>query len=176
MHTPLPVETFPNRVVSLVPSMTESMFDLGLGNSMIGCTEYCVYPKGAVGPLEKIGGPKNINVDVVLSLKPDLVIANQEENRIEDVRILKDHGLMIWETYPISIRDSMNDLWALAGLFQSDHAGKIIRALEDSLDWLTASSEELPKVSYFVQFGNRPVFRVKMSGWFSTRTPICMIY
>ena len=56
---------------------------------------------------------------------------------------------MIWETFPISVRDSMDDLWELAGLFHSEHAGRIIRSLEDSLDWLNASSEEIEKVSYF---------------------------
>jgi iron complex transport system substrate-binding protein len=149
MHTPLPIDVLPKKVVSLVPSMTESMYELGLGQWMVGCTDYCVYPSYGTEQLTKVGGPKNIKIDLIMDLKPDLIIANQEENRIEEIEILLNQGMAVWAAYPTSVRDSMDDLWGLAGLFQSDHAARVIRSLEDSLDWLKAVSEEGVTKSYF---------------------------
>jgi len=149
MHTELPIDILPKKVVSLVPSMTETMFELGLGQWLVGCTEYCVYPREAVSHLPKLGGPKSLNTRLIIDLKPELIIANQEENRIEEIDILIEQGITVWGAYPTSVRDAMDDMWGLAGLFQSDHAARIIRSLEDSLDWLNASMAEASQRSYF---------------------------
>jgi iron complex transport system substrate-binding protein len=149
MHTPFPIEVLPERVISLVPSITESMFELGLGKWMVGCTDYCMYPKKDVESLAKVGGPKHINTDLIVQLNPALVLANREENSLEDITILEEQGIPVWGAFPLTVRDAMDDLWGLAGLFQSDHAARIVRSLEDSLDWLKASIEEQPKISYF---------------------------
>ena len=149
MHTPFPIETLPERVVSLVPSMTESMFELGLGSRVVGCTDCCVYPKNGVERLAKVGGPKNINTDLVIQMQPALVLANQEENNWEDIKALEEHGIPVWGAFPLSVRDAMDDLWGLAGLFQSDQAARIIRSLEDSLDWAMSSAINQVEISYF---------------------------
>src|SRR5512137_741739 len=70
----------PKRVVSLVPSLTESMFDLGFGGSLVGITDYCTKPKGSVEAIAHVGGPKNPHIQEILDLKPDLVLADWEEN------------------------------------------------------------------------------------------------
>ena len=80
-----PISEAPRRVVSLVPSVTESLFDLNVGNRLVAITDYCVYPAAGVARLPRIGGTKNPDVRRILQLAPDLVIANQEENRKEDV-------------------------------------------------------------------------------------------
>jgi ABC-type Fe3+-hydroxamate transport system substrate-binding protein len=70
----------PKRIISLVPSQTELLFDLGLNEEVVGITKFCVHPDEWFGNKQRIGGTKNINVSKILSLQPDLIIANKEEN------------------------------------------------------------------------------------------------
>ena len=149
MHTPIPVENKPARVVSLVPSITESMFDLGLGHCLVGITDYCVYPIDKVKSLPRVGGPKTLDVEKILSLSPDLILSNREENNKDQVESIMNRGIPVWAANPTSINDSIEDLWALAGSFHSDQARQIIRALEDSLEWVALSMTEKKRFNYF---------------------------
>lgn len=79
------------KVVSLVPSITEALFDLGLTeNEVIGRTKFCIHPEGKVKGVPIIGGTKNINIDKIKALKPDLILANKEENVKEQVEALME--------------------------------------------------------------------------------------
>ena len=77
-----------HRIVSLVPSITELLFYLGLGSCIVGRTKFCIHPKECVDQVTKIGGTKKIRIDVIRTLKPDLIIANKEENEAEQIRTL----------------------------------------------------------------------------------------
>ncbi len=79
-----------NRIISLVPSLTELLFDLGLSDKIIGRTRFCIHPFGQVSNVSIIGGTKNPNIEKIRDLKPDLVIANKEENRKEDVELIRE--------------------------------------------------------------------------------------
>ena len=104
------------RIVSLVPSLSEALVALGLGDRLVGVTEYCVEPRGAFDRLAKVGGTKDADVEGVLALRPDLVIANQEENTARVVRQLAAQGIDVWVTYPRSVREGAELLRELAGL------------------------------------------------------------
>ena len=93
----------PKRVVSLVPSMTESLFDLGLGDVVVGITDYCIYPAELLKNLPRVGGTKDVSEDEILDLKPDFVIANQEENSRQLVEKLEAAGIRVWVTFPKSV-------------------------------------------------------------------------
>lgn len=80
----------PQRIVSLVPSLTELLIDLGAGDRLVGRTRFCVHPKEKVEQVPIIGGTKNPRVDKILELDPDYVVANREENRREDVERLQE--------------------------------------------------------------------------------------
>lgn len=82
------IEYPPRRIVSLCPSLTETLFTLDLAGGIVGRTEYCIHPADQVETVERIGGTKNIDVASVFKLHPDLVIAEQEENRKADVEAL----------------------------------------------------------------------------------------
>jgi len=75
----------PQRIVSLVPSQTELLFDLGLGQQIVGCTKFCIHPTEMPESVARIGGTKNPNIAKIKALKPDLVIANKEENTQYDI-------------------------------------------------------------------------------------------
>ncbi len=88
----------PNRIVTLVPSLTELLFDLGLGHRIVGRTRFCIHPQEQVDKVPIIGGTKNPNLDKIRVLNPDLIIVNKEENRQEDVEDLnKDFNVMVTE-------------------------------------------------------------------------------
>ncbi|MCG2792660.1 MAG: helical backbone metal receptor [Weeksellaceae bacterium] len=85
------------RIISLVPSITETLFDLGLtSDEIIGRTKFCIHPQELVKNVEIIGGTKNLNLDKIKSLKPDLIIANKEENVKEQVEeLIKDFKVLV---------------------------------------------------------------------------------
>ena len=83
-----PVDYVPQRVISLVPSMTESLFDLDLGSRLIGVTDECTRPEDKIRALPKVGGTKNPDIARIIQMKPDLVLMNDEENRQADIEAL----------------------------------------------------------------------------------------
>lgn len=106
----------PQRIVSLVPSLTEALFALGLGERVVGVTDWCVHPAERVAALPKVGGTKNPDLAAIRALAPDLVIANQEENRRRDVERLEAAGIHVWVTYPRTVAEGAAVLAELAEL------------------------------------------------------------
>ncbi|MFO0691031.1 MAG: helical backbone metal receptor [Myxococcota bacterium] len=102
--------------MSLVPSLSEALVALGLGDRLVGVTVYCVEPPGAFAALPKVGGTKDADVSAIAALRPDLVIANQEENTARVVRGLAEAGIDVWVTYPRTVRAGAELLRDLAGL------------------------------------------------------------
>src|SRR5699024_6844797 len=78
------------KIISLVPSLTELIIDLGLKAELVGRTRFCINPKDVVGEISIIGGTKNPRLDTIEDLQPDLIIANKEENRPDDVKQMMD--------------------------------------------------------------------------------------
>lgn len=137
-----PVTKPPQRVVSLVPSVTESLFDLNLGNRLIGVTDYCIYPAAGVALLPKIGGTKNPDIGRIIEMRPDMVIANQEENRKEDVEALQAAGIPVWVTFPRTVADAFNLLWNIMHVFDEPSMVPRIRLMEQTMDWIWRISEK----------------------------------
>jgi hypothetical protein len=79
----------PRRIVSLVPSMTESVCRLGAADRLVGVTRYCVEPADELRAVARVGGTKNPKLEAIAALEPDLVLVNTEENRSEDVAWLR---------------------------------------------------------------------------------------
>ncbi len=123
--------------MSLVPSLTESLFALGLGDRVVGITEWCVHPAAEVARVPKVGGTKNPDIEEIRALAPDLVIANQEENRRRDVERLEAAGLRVWLTYPCTVRAGAELLAEMAELGASAEArarvvAPVLRAVEEA--------------------------------------------
>ena len=123
----------PRRIVSLVPSVTESLFALGLGERVVGVTDWCVHPARDVAAIPKVGGTKSTDVEAVVALAPDLVIANREENTRRSVERLRAAGLEVWVTYPRSVREGAALLRELAGLGASaDSLSRVVAPVEEA--------------------------------------------
>ena len=137
----IPITGVPQTVVSLVPSVTESLFDLNLGQRLIGRTEYCVYPQGKVDAVPALGGTKNPDVERIIAMEPALVIANQEENRKVDVEALRAAGIRVWVTFPKTVSDAFNLLWNMMYLFEETSMVPRIRLIERAYDYVSSIAE-----------------------------------
>lgn len=84
------IEAPPQRIVSLVPSQTELLFDLGIGGRVAGVTKFCVHPAEARADRPRVGGTKSPDIGRIRALAPDLVLANREENRAEDIAAIRE--------------------------------------------------------------------------------------
>ncbi|MGQ0603968.1 MAG: helical backbone metal receptor [Anaerolineales bacterium] len=156
IHAEISLSEPPRRVVSLVPSVTESLFDLGCGERVVGVTEYCVHPAARVSGLPKIGGTKNPDLGAIKALQPDLIIANQEENRKEDVEALRAEGFNVWVTFPCTVAQTFEHLWDLIRLFDVPHMSQAIDAMERVYEWAARAAEDNPGISVFVPIWREP--------------------
>jgi ABC-type Fe3+-hydroxamate transport system substrate-binding protein len=86
----------PKRIISLVPSQTELLYDLGLEEEVVGITKFCIYPDEWFRNKQRIGGTKQLKLDEILALKPDLVIGNKEENTKADIDFLIQQNVPVW--------------------------------------------------------------------------------
>ena len=105
----------PKRIISVVPSQTELLFDLGLDDEVIAITKYCVHPKNWFEAKQKIGGTKKLNIEKIKELKPDLIIANKEENEKKQIEELQ-------KFFPVWVSDIKNIEQALQMI---DEIGKM---------------------------------------------------
>ena len=104
----------PQRIVSLVPSLTEALFAFGLEDSIVGMTDYCTEPPLLVRSKPAMGGTKNPDVQAILHLVPDLVVANVEENRREDVESLQAQGVPVFVCFPRTVIEAIRTVRAFA--------------------------------------------------------------
>lgn len=100
------IPTIPQRIVSLVPSQTELLFDLGLNDRVVGITKFCVHPESWFRSKTRVGGTKDLHLDVIRELAPDLILANKEENNREDIEALSTE-------FPVWVSDVKDLAFAL---------------------------------------------------------------
>jgi len=131
------LDKIPQRIVSLVPSQTELLYDLGLNAEVVGITKFCVHPEEWFHSKTRVGGTKQIKIDVIHQLKPDLIIANKEENVKEQVEELARH-------YPVWISDINSLPGAYAMIEQAGMLTDKINAAKVILDQIKANFSLLP--------------------------------
>lgn len=115
----------PQRVVSIVPSQTELLFDLGLGDRVVGITKFCIHPDNWFRNKTRVGGTKTVNIDKVRELRPDLIIANKEENTKEDIEALREIA-PVWISDIITLEDSLAMITSLGKLLNTESKAKEI--------------------------------------------------
>ncbi len=138
------------RIVSLVPSLTESLFDLGAGERLVGRTDYCIHPIGRMAAIPSLGGTKTPDIEAVLVLDPDLVLMDQDENRRPDAEALISAGVRVFATAPRSVQETLDLLWDLATLLGiTAEAGPRIQTIERAYDWARGAAELLTLLRVF---------------------------
>ena len=137
------------RIVSLCPSLTELVFDLGRGAELVGRTKFCIHPADRVGAVEKVGGTKNPKVDRIIELAPDIVLLNEEENRREDAEALESSGIRCHVSFPRNAADTAPMVRSIARALDASAAGeRIARDIELRLARVTAAARSREPVRF----------------------------
>ncbi len=145
------------RIVSLCPSLTELVFDLGRGDDLVGITEYCVHPADRVGAIEKVGGTKTPAVERIAELAPDLVLLNEEENRREDAQALERRGVPCLTTFPRDVDGTARMVRVIAHALGRDAEGERIAAdIESRAARVRAAAADLRPVRWAYLIWRKP--------------------
>lgn len=145
-------ESAPQRIVSLVPSQTELLYDLGLEESIVGITKFCVHPYHLKSTKKIVGGTKKVNYDKIRSLNPDIIICNKEENTKEIVEELRKI-CPVWLTDISSVEDNFQMITDFGQLFDKRTEArkwndKLAFALTDFKNFI--KNIPVRKVAYFI--------------------------
>lgn len=152
-HRPLGYE----RIVSLVPSLTETLFAYGAGARVVGVTRYCTEPSDGVANIPRVGGTKDPDLVAITALEPDLVVASAEENRKPDVERLIAQGMAVFVTLPTSVKaasEMLDDLALLIGF--SAEAEPMLSAIDEARSSLQNELAGRAPVPYFCPIWRRP--------------------
>ena len=140
------IKGVPSRIVSLAPSNTEILFALGLGDKIVGVTDYCNYPPQALNKT-KIGGYSTINIERVIALKPDLVVAAYGNGR-ETVETLRKFNITVVALNPKNVKDIERDILLLGKITGTeDNATKLVRWMEEKIEYIKKKVKGRKKVS-----------------------------
>lgn len=122
--------SFPKRIICLVPSLTEFFCAIGLEENLVGITKFCIHPQYLRKEKSIIGGTKNLNLDLIRDLNPDLIIANKEENVKEQIEALKK-DFTVYISDINSIEDTCVFIKDMAEIFQKKaECEKILNEIE----------------------------------------------
>jgi len=139
----------PERIVSLVPSQSELLFDLGLGKRVVGITKFCVHPEEWFRSKTRVGGTKDVDIEKVKSLNPDLIIGNKEENTFKDIEALRKIA-PVWISDVNDLEDSTEMIQIIGKMCDvSQKSNKISKQIKDNFN--SFNSKVLGKsVLYFI--------------------------
>jgi len=144
------------RLVSLCPSMTETLFDIGAGPQVVGATRFCVRPERMDGVV-RVGGTKDPRIERILDLRPTLVLANREENRLEDVEALRSAGVEVHDSMPRRVEEVpalIRDVGQRVG--RAHEAGGVADRLDEGIREVRARRRAMDPVPFLVLVWRRP--------------------
>jgi hypothetical protein len=136
----------PPRIVSLVPSITELLCDLGLARWLVGRTGFCIHPADVLRAIPKVGGTKDVNIEKIRTLAPTHLIVNIDENEKPTVDALAEFIPHIIVTHPLAPRDNLALYRLLGGIFDAQQAAQALcAAFEHEYAALRALPPQAPK-------------------------------
>ena len=144
------LETAPRRIVSLVPSQTELLYDLGLNDRVVGITKFCVHPEIWFRQKTRIGGPKAVHLQQVKALAPDLIIANKEENLKNEVAEMAEY-CPVWTSDISNLQEAIQMITALGAITgTSEKAASIIHQAQQGFKDLSPASNAGIRTAYLI--------------------------
>jgi len=164
----------PRRIVSLVPSTTELLCALGLEDALVAVTVYCVEPRDVVRGKVRIGGEKNPDLEKIRALDPDLVVANIEENRREDIDRLRAWSIPVWVAYPRTVAEGIGFIGELGELTGAEpRARALMRELESLHDRVRSASARRPPVAVFYPIWRGPYMTINGDTYIHDMLQLC---
>jgi iron complex transport system substrate-binding protein len=151
------ISNAPRRIVSLAPGITETLYELGLDDKIVGVTSYCNWPPRA-RQKPRIGGFTNPSIEKIVSLKPDLIIATADGNRKDTVNQLERIGLAVYVTNPSDTDRILKSILHIGEITDKINvAEKLVEKLQKRLDNIAAQTQNKRKPRVFFQIGLEPV-------------------
>lgn len=163
----------PRRIVSLVPSITETLFELGLDEEVVGRTNFCIRPMEKALKVEKIGGTKNPKINEILALSPDLILANAEENERNHVEELSRHR-PVYVTFPRKALEGIGlirELGRLTG--REQEAEKIALRVEDEMEKTKLALQGKPEVKLAYLIWRKPYMTINGDTYINDMIRVC---
>jgi ABC-type Fe3+-hydroxamate transport system substrate-binding protein len=149
MHRTVEIKRSPQRIVSLVPSQTELLHHLGLEEEVIGITKFCIHPENWFRQKQRIGGTKNLQVEKIKQLQPDLIIANKEENVQEQVEELAHH-FPVWISDVNTLDEACNMIKGIGDITsKTKEAKRLVTNIRTAFSQLPAQQHK-PRTAYFI--------------------------
>jgi len=144
----------PLRIVSIVPSQTELLVDLGLKDRLVGITKFCVHPVGLKKEVTLVGGTKKLNFDKIRELKPDLIIGNKEENFYDDI-VQLEKEFPVWMSDIYTLEDSF-EFMQLIGEVVGVETESLVNRIRTEFDALERAVAGLPWKTAYYLIWNKP--------------------
>ena len=168
------ISPHPQRLVSLVPSLTEILFDFGKGAEVVGITDFCTEPTIEVAQKRRIGGTKNPDLTAILALQPDLVFAVAEENRRETSSRLEAVGVPVYVFEPTTVRDGIDLLWQVAEILACREAVALsLQAIEEIYAETQALTASRPSVRVFCPIWKDPYMTINAGTYVHDMLRVC---
>ncbi len=150
----------PKRIVSLAPNLTEILFALGLRDEIVGVTDFCDYPETALTK-PRVGGFVNPSIEKIVSLKPDLIFAIRDGNRMDTIHRLNELGFSVYVVDPIGFDGVIKTIGNMGEVVRRhEKATEMIRRIMKKKEMVVKLTQSLPKPRVFFQVGSSPIVTV----------------
>jgi len=144
------LSSIPKRIISLVPSQTELLYDFGLDQEVVGVTKFCIHPNVWFATKDRVGGTKTVNLEKIAKLKPDFIIANKEENTESEIKALQ-------KLYPVytsdisNLSESLQMIQQIGGIVgKEDESIKMVEQIQQRFNALIPLSIKNNKALYLI--------------------------
>lgn len=145
----LVLDAIPKRIVSVVPSQTELLFDLGLDAEVVGITKFCIHPEAQFRKKTRVGGTKSLHLDRIAALEPDLILANKEENEKAQIEALMQR-YPVWVSEVTGLEDALEMIRGVGRIVgRTETALPLSRSVEQAFNALPQHKTRL-RAAYFI--------------------------
>jgi ABC-type Fe3+-hydroxamate transport system substrate-binding protein len=150
LERPVEIKTIPRRIVSVVPSQTELLHDLGLAEEVVGITKFCIHPQEWFRTKARVGGTKQLHLQKIRDLAPDLILANKEENVEEQIRELAGE-FPVWVSDVNTLEDALQMIDSIGTIIgREDKAHEMVQQLKGAFAGLPGTTAPGPKTCYLI--------------------------
>ena len=150
MNNTIRLAKTPSRIVSLVPSQTQLLYSLGLDDKVVGITKFCIHPDVWFRSKDRVGGTKNVSIEKVQALNPDLIFANKEENTKEDIENLRKIA-PVWLSDIANLEDSYDMIESIGEITnKKGEAASILEKIKMGFAELSLLNGKKKSVIYFI--------------------------
>jgi ABC-type Fe3+-hydroxamate transport system substrate-binding protein len=126
LNNTIELQTFPKRIISIVPSQSELLWDLGLREELVGITKFCIHPPQMFNSIERVGGTKTLNLEKIRALKPDVIIGNKEENEQSQILELQQE-FPVWMSDIFTLQDALQMMEGIGALVNKTQQAETIK-------------------------------------------------